>query len=127
MRQGSNKARREASKRLGLKLMKDYRALATATGNDEIQAAAIELGNTFNQNVEFIINVLRHYGGLEANFEPLVKHTPIPNIPANDEPTLPDVSMLTGANVLKLPCTCEPLEPGIIGSKHATSCPHFEP
>lgn len=127
MRQGSNKARKYASARLGLKLLKDYKALVEASGTDEIQAAAIELGNTFNSNVEFIINVLKAYGGLETKFEPLT--TPkAPNIPANDEPTLPDISTLTGANVLAMPtaCTCPPLEAGIIGrDRHMTSCPQF--
>lgn len=125
MRPGSNKARKEASKRLGLKLMKDYRALAEAAGTDDIQAAAIELGNTFNTNVEFIINVLRHYGGLEASFEPLTKAA-IPNIPANDEPTLPDITALVNAPT-KSDCICAPLEHGIIGAKHMTSCPQFVP
>lgn len=129
MRAGSNKARKEASKRLGLKLYKDYRALVEASGNDEIQVAAIELGNTFNTNVEFIINVLKAYGGMDVKFEPLTNRIPkTPNVPANDEPTLPDVSMLTGQNVLAIPtaCTCPPLEHGIIGrDRHMTSCPQF--
>lgn len=127
MRQGSNKARKEASKRLGLKLLRDYKGLVEAVGQDEIQAAAIELGNTFNSNVEFIINVLKAYGGMDVRFEPLTQR--VPNIPSNDEPTLPDVSMLTGANVVELPtkCTCPPMEPGIIGYKHMASCPQFVP
>lgn len=129
MRQGSNKARKEASKRLGLKLMRDYRGLVEAAGTEDIQAAAIELGNTFNSNVEFIINVLKAYGGMEVKFEPLTT-AKVPNIPANDEPTLPDISTLTGENVLALPtaCSCPPLEAGIIGrDRHMTSCPQFQP
>lgn len=124
-RPGSNKARKEASKRLGLKLMRDYRNLVEASGSDEIQAAAIELGNTFNTNVEFIINVLKAWGGMEVKFEPLTTRTSnLPNIPANDEPSLPDITALV--NVVPLAnCICTPLEPGIIGNKHMTSCPHY--
>lgn len=81
------RARREASKRLGLALMKDYRALVEASGPEEIQNAAIELGNTFNSNIEFIINVLKTYGGMEAKFEPLTKRV----VPANDVPTTPAI------------------------------------
>jgi hypothetical protein len=63
--------RREKSKRLGLQLQSDYRALVEAKGTDEVQTAAIVLGGTFNANIEFIINVLRDYGGLDAKWEPM--------------------------------------------------------
>lgn len=127
MKPGSNKARKEAAKRLGLKLHRDYRGLVEATGTDEIQAAAIELGNTFNSNVEFIINVLKHYGGMEVKFEPLTRR--VPNVPANDAPNpLPDISALTQPAPVALgKCTCPPLEAGIIGYKHMASCPEFVP
>lgn len=59
------RARREASKRLGLALMKDYRALVEASGPEEIQNAAIELGVTFRDNIEFVCWVLKEYGGLQ--------------------------------------------------------------
>ncbi len=129
MRPGSNKARKEAPKRLGLKLMKDYRVLVEASGSDEIQAAAIDLGNTFNTNVEFIINVLKAWGGMEVKFEPLtIRARGLPNVPANDEPSLPDISALTRpASVIADTCTCPPMEPGIIGYRHMTSCPQFNP
>jgi hypothetical protein len=92
-RLGSNKARKEASKRLGLKLMADYRTLAEAVGPDEIQAASFTLGMTFNTNLEFIINVLKAYGGMEVKFEPMTRTNPsLPPTPAND---LPDISVLT--------------------------------
>ena len=54
--------RREASKRLGLD---------EAQGQDEIAAASVELGTLFSDNIEFTINVLKAYGGLEAKFEPM--------------------------------------------------------
>jgi hypothetical protein len=125
MRPGSNKARKEASKRLGLKLYADYKRLATANGEEDITAASIVLGSTFNENIEFIINVLKHYGGMEVKFEPLTKPA-VPPIAAND---LPDISALTApAPVLPTACTCAPLEAGIIGrDRHMTSCPQFQP
>ncbi len=90
MKPGAYKARKEASKRLGLALERDYRELVLASGPDEIQAAAIALGHTFNTNVEFCINVLKAYGGLEVKFEPLTR--PKESAPANDpSPALPAV------------------------------------
>lgn len=127
MKPGANKARKEASKRLGLKLMKEYRALVEANGTEEIQAAAIELGNTFNSNVEFIINVLKAFGGMEVKFEPLTT-AKMPNIPANDEPTLPDITALVNQPTLPNDCCCPVLGAGIIGrDRHMTSCPQFRP
>lgn len=124
MRPGANKARKEASKRLALALQRDYRGLVEAVGADDIQNAAIALGDTFNKNIEFIINVLRDYGGLEAKFEPLTRRSPsLPPIPAND---LPDITALVNSPV-KADCICQPLEAGIIGSAHMTSCPQFNP
>lgn len=123
MKPGSNKARREAAKRLALKLQSDYRGLVEASGTDEVQAAAIALGATFNANIEFVINVLRDYGGLEAKFEPLTRKSPsLPPKPAND---LPDISALT--KTFSDACTCPPMEVGIIGYAHMTSCPQFVP
>lgn len=127
MKPGSNKARKEASKRLGLKLMSDYRALAEAVGEEEITAASITLGATFNANIEFIINVLKAYGGMEVKFEPMTRTSPsLPPTPAND---LPDISMLVEkAPALPAACTCPPIEPGIIvRGGHMTSCPQFRP
>lgn len=124
MRPGSNKARKEASKRLGLKLMNDYRNLATAVGEEEITAASLTLGMTFNTNIEFIINVLKAYGGMEVKFEPMTRAA-VPPLPAND---LPDISALTAPPSIMSVCTCPPLEAGIIGrDRHMTSCPHFQP
>jgi hypothetical protein len=67
--------RREKAKRLGLKLQADYRALVEAKGTDEVQTAAIVLGGTFNANIEFVINVLRDYGGLDVKWEPMTATT----------------------------------------------------
>lgn len=123
MKPGSNKARREAAKRLALKLQSDYHSLVEASGTDEVQAAAIALGTTFNANIEFVINVLRDYGGLEAKFEPLTRKSPsLPPKPSND---LPDISTLT--KTFSDACMCPPMEAGIIGYAHMTSCPQFVP
>lgn len=79
------KARREASKRLGFALAQKFRELSLAVGPDEIQAAAIELGSVFNDNIEFTIWVLKEYGGVQQKpFQP-------------EKPALPKISsVLTG-------------------------------
>jgi hypothetical protein len=74
------RARREASKRLGLALQLRYMRLLEATGDDEVAAAAVELGSTFNDNIEFIVQVLKSFGGLDVKFE-TIRQTP-----ANDAP-----------------------------------------
>lgn len=77
------RVRKEATKRLALKLQSDYRALVEASDEAGVQAAAIVLGDTFNSNIEWIINVLRDYGGLKATFEPLTTAKPsLPKTPA---------------------------------------------
>lgn len=89
------RARREAAKRLGLILQAKYRALVEASGEDAIQNAAIELGGIFNTNIEFVINVLKDYGGLAAKFEPMTRLS----LPAaNDPPAMPPI-FLAGADV----------------------------
>ncbi len=59
-----NRAKKEASKRLGIALEGRYRDLVLATGEDEVAGAAVELGQCFNDNIEFIIWVLKTHGGL---------------------------------------------------------------
>jgi hypothetical protein len=84
------KARREAAKRLALELQKRYRGLVEASGESEVGTAALLLGDLFNQNIEFVINVLRDYGGLEAKFEPMT--TQKPTIVGIDMASGPDMS-----------------------------------
>lgn len=79
------RARREAAKRLGLALQAKYRALVEASGQDEISAAAIQLGDLFNTNIEFVINVLKDYGGLEVRFEPMTKRAPAIILPTGQD------------------------------------------
>lgn len=56
-------AKREAAKRLGIALQVRYRNMVTASGEDEIAKAAVDLGQCFNDNIEAIIWFLRDYGG----------------------------------------------------------------
>jgi hypothetical protein len=57
--------RKEAAKRLGLALSKKYERLVTAGADkDEITLAAIDLGNCFNENIEFVLWVLKTFGGM---------------------------------------------------------------
>lgn len=85
------RARKEAAKRLGLALQAEYRALVEANGSDEVQAAAIALGDTFNRNIEFIINVLKEKGGLSVSYEPLTRTASALPVPANARPTVPTI------------------------------------
>jgi len=57
--------RKQAAKMLGITMQAQLRALLEAVGNDEIQTAAIILGDTFNRNSEFICWVLKEYGGVK--------------------------------------------------------------
>lgn len=62
-------AKRDAAKQLGLALQVRYRTLLMASGEDEVAAAAVDLGTCFNDNIEFVINVLKDYGGMPVQFE----------------------------------------------------------
>lgn len=75
------RARKEAAKRLGIALQMQYRALLEATGSDAIETAAINLGGTFNTNVEFIINVLKEKGGVPVTYEPMTRRAELPVVP----------------------------------------------
>lgn len=58
--------RKVASRVLAIALQADYRKMLSAVGNEEITAAAVNLGQTFNDNIEFIIWALKTYGGMHA-------------------------------------------------------------
>lgn len=63
---------------LGVALQAHYRKMVSATGNDEITKAAVDLGQTFNDNIEFIIWVLKTYGGVFSSPpEPVRRALPI--------------------------------------------------
>lgn len=117
--------RKKASKILGITMQAQLRALIEAQGNDAIQAAAIQLGDTFNRNSEFIVWVLKEYGGVQQMPYARPKPPrPAPPQPANDLPVLP--ATLVGEPPAS-ECTCPPMEEGIIGYKHMASCPQFDP
>lgn len=61
----ASRDRKEAAKRLGFALAAKYRAMLDADGPDAINAAAMDLGSCFNDNIEFIMWVLKEYGGVE--------------------------------------------------------------
>lgn len=61
----ASRSRKEAAKNLGIALTADYRKLLQATGDKEIVAASVTLGQNFNTNIEFICWVLREYGGVQ--------------------------------------------------------------
>jgi hypothetical protein len=149
----AGRARKVASKNLGIALQTAYRRLIEANGSDDVQVAAIELGQVFNTNIEFIIWVLKEFGGtnqmpperkfavnipapLATKDKPALSIVPPANV--NEENKLPVLGeLLTGETpkkrsrkkpeeVIPKGCTCPPLEAGIIGrDKHMTSCPEY--
>lgn len=139
----AGRARKVASKNLGIALQVAYRNMIEAEGNDAVQFAAIELGQVFNTNIEFIIWVLKEFGGAkqmpaERQFaqksvftQPKPALTIVPSEHVNEENKLPTLdSVLTGKKapeeVIPKGCTCPPLEAGIIGrDRHMTSCPEY--
>lgn len=64
-------ARKKASATLGVALYERFQRLELAVGREEIAQAAMDLGTTFNDNIEFLIWVCKQYGGLNpAPIEP---------------------------------------------------------
>ena len=64
-------ARKKAAANLGTALHARHQALALAVGEDEVTESAVLLGKLFNDNIEFIIWVLKHHGGLNPTpFQP---------------------------------------------------------
>lgn len=61
--------RKAAAARLGIEFQKRYERLAFANGADEVTVAAVDLGTLFQDNIEFVINVLKAYGGMDVKFE----------------------------------------------------------
>lgn len=60
----ASRNRKEAAKRLGTTLTVQHRNLLEADGESDISEAAVILGRTFNDNIEFICWVLKEYGGV---------------------------------------------------------------
>jgi hypothetical protein len=74
------RARKEASRVLGIEMEKRFRALAEAVGEQEIGLAAIHLGALFNDNIEFVIWALKKQGGLEPKSPELINRD-VPAMP----------------------------------------------
>lgn len=118
-------ARKEASRQLGIALQAKYRKLVEASGEDEIQIAAVDLGNLFNINIEQIIWFLRTYGG--DKLRPLEKNRKAKTAPLGERPdgNTAELPVLPQFFAVNTTCQCPPLEPGIIGDKHMVSCPQY--
>lgn len=78
----SNLRRRKAAAvRLGIELEKRYEALVLAKGEEEVTVAAVDLGELFNDNIEFVIWALKKVGGLNPpNPEPVTKPVTLPKL-----------------------------------------------
>lgn len=84
--------RKEAAKRLGIALFVRYRKLIEAGSPEEINQAAMDLGACFNENIEFVIWVLKEFGGAEQM--PFARPTPPLNGHGQTLPRTP--ALLTG-------------------------------
>lgn len=60
----ASRDRKEAARKLGIALGIQHRRLVEASGDEAISAAAVNLGQTFNDNIEFIVWVLKEFGGV---------------------------------------------------------------
>lgn len=116
--------KKEASKRLGIAIHQRYENLVNASGNDEITVTTVDLAQTMYENCEFIIWVLKKYGGLNPPApDPKPLRTSKPPAPS-ELPKMPAVLL----DVTELQCTCPVLDHGILGrDKHATNCPLYVP
>lgn len=74
--------RKDTAAKLGIKLQAEYRAMIDATGENEISNAAIQLGITFNSNIEFICWVLKEFGGVDQMPLARARKAELPKTPA---------------------------------------------
>lgn len=126
------RARRDAAKMLALALQTRYRRFLESAGDEDATVIATgDLAQCMYENVEFVIWALKSIGGMNPPPpEQLRKVTPAKFRPANDDPRFakPPEFELKEETPLDLPCTCPPLEHGIIGrDRHMTSCPKYKP
>lgn len=78
----SARKRKMAAARLGIEFGKRYEALALANGQNEVAKAAVDLGQLFNDNIEFTVWVLKAFGGLNPLLpEPIKTTTALPTTP----------------------------------------------
>lgn len=106
--------RKAAAAYLGIAIHQRYENLVSATGEDELVAATVDLARVMYENVEFVIWALKTVGGLDPAPPKEIK-----KVRATRKPL---------EAVVKEQCTCPVLEEGIIGrDKHMTSCPLYVP
>lgn len=128
------RSRRDAAKMLGIALQTRYRKLLAATGEDETVVATADLAQCMYDNIEFVIWALKVQGGMNPPPPEKLRRIAAPR-PANDDPRfikppefVVEDDMKPGIDLSTLPCSCPPLEAGIIGrDRHMTNCPKFVP
>lgn len=79
--------RKVAAARLGVEFQQRYERLVLANGADEVAVAAVDLGQLFNDNVEFVIWTLKTIGGLNPPAPEPIRLKRVAN-------ALPDISAL---------------------------------
>lgn len=116
------RARREAAKMLGVALSVRYRRFLESAGDEDATIVATgDLAQCMYENVEFIIWALKNLGGLNPPPPEELRKITAPQMTPNGPPPTEPVK-------LDLPCTCPPLEHGILfRDRHMTSCPKFVP
>lgn len=115
------RARRDAAKMLGIALSTRYRRFLESAGDEDATVVATaDLAQCMYENVEFIIWALKHVGGLNPPPPEELRKITAPGLTA--VPPKPEPKSLD------LPCTCPPLEHGILfRDRHMTSCPKYVP
>lgn len=115
------RARRDAAMMLGIALSTRYRRFLESSGDEDATVVATaDLAQCMYENVEFIIWTLKHVGGLNPSPPEELRKITAPGLTA--VPPKPE------SKPLDLPCTCPPLEHGILfRDRHMTSCPKYVP
>lgn len=119
------RARRDAAKVLAMALQTRYRRFLESAGDENATVIATgDLAQCMYENIEFIMWALKTVGGMAPPPPHELSRISGPQYAANsnfDAPNEPKP-------VLDLPCTCPPLEHGILfRERHMTSCPKFVP
>jgi hypothetical protein len=127
------RVRREAAKKLAIALQTRYRRFLESAGDEDATVIATgDLAQCMYENIEFILWTLKTVGGMNPPPPHELRRISSPRpLPANDPRfAIPDVVPVLEKDFQAedLPCTCPPLEAGIIGrDRHMTSCPKFVP
>jgi hypothetical protein len=122
------RARRDASKVLGVALQARYRKLLSATGEDETVVATADLAQCMYENIEFVIWALKQLGGMNPPPPEQLRKITMPQAANDPRFAKPPALELRNDEPILTECTCPPLEAGIIGrDQHMTSCPKFVP